>query len=1026
MVDANRQPQRNASQDSNVLVTDLSGGLNVTSGSLQIPQGDSPSLKNVWVNDAGNWQTRNGTQHLAELTDSSTVGFCGMSYKTKAGYDLAVIKDKTSLKIYELKATEQDIVDSFTLLMTKANVWPNIAANIRFDYVVTNEPNSRIVFTTGISTPVQLQFVETSQTLTSGAQINDFTIDNTSLEFATTATILVWVNGVVTPITSTVYSGGTLTVTFTTPLAAGTYFVDFAFITWQWWAEAALFEGRYLYQPQTRFSADINDLSIAIPTDLLRTFDALGKGEFNLIPYDGSAHNDYYTFKSDYIPTLVSEFSFSQGITYDPADSKAIVPGISHITFGVLPSGPAEEVHFIKAEPLLFNGGTGIDGDNLLVLVDEVVATQNTNGAAASGTWGDTFYLRNKTSPIANFYGQTSVETTTNTKAGYITFDATTTIGLPFSALVKLINKNDNGFAGSAATTDYTSDTVYREGGLYPAYGLYEWADYALGSFPRTIELFQGRLVFGGFPNKPLQVVFSNTFDSSVPGVFFNNFSVATENLESTDAVSVFLSSVENDAAITSIISFSNSLFAFTRNKTIRLFGGNSGVTPTNITSSVVASVGALNFACAVLVDNSVIYLSSNGLYQLAPSIQVGDFTVRPASAKVTSLLKNVNNANVAWIAHNRNENDLYVAVTDDDSSLVANRFYHLSLFREAWSEFSMFYGKWNTSFGFTVNANQTFLLFSTPRESNSIGTAFDVIAFPYFYPMDVVKTSTAELSSVDFDIVTVDTFTYAQGVDILPITFNLSPVSVFKDVVLTAEGEALVFDTDYFKRDNNDISEFIALGKTLDVGDSLLAYPIDESGKYPVAFFKDNVQQDDFTVAVTASTAIATVNFANPSGTVKRYGYTYPANASSPLLVRQTITRPKNLKHLYVLLFNKEYLDVYKEADVNASASQDEEEIVGTWKREIGLNIALRLDRGSNKSASNQIKTDLHYDIGRYDVDAPALQSSEHAKIVFALRGIANHVQVVFYSFAPKVWEITGYELVARFGQRTSLNSWD
>ena len=1023
MTDANRTPQ--ASPDSNVIVANLSGGLNVTSGSLQIPSGDSPLLKNVLVNEAGNWRTREGTQHLAEVTSSSTVGFCGLSYKTKAGYDLAIIKDKTDLAIYELKSTQQSVVDSFNLLMTKSNVWPDIAANIRFDHVVTNETNSRVVFTTGISTPVQLQFFETSKTLSSGSSIANFTVDSTSLEFASIANVVVWVNGVTTDLSTVSYSAGTLTVTFDTALAAGTYFVDFAFITWQWWAEAALYEGRYFYQPQTRFSADINDLSITIPTDLLRTFDTLGKGAFNLIPYQGSDHDDYYTFAANYTPDLVSEFSFSQGVTYDPADSKAIVPGISHITFGVLPSA-AEEVHFIKAEPLLFNGGTGIAGDNLIVLVDEVAASQNTNGATSSGTWGDTFYLRNKPGTISNFYGQTSVETTSNTKAEFITFDATSTIGLPFSALVKLINKNDNGFAGTAATTNYDGDNTFRDGGLYPAYGLYEWADYSAGSFPRTVELYQGRLVFGGFPNKPLQVVFSNTFDSSVPGVFFNNFSVATENLQSIDAVSVFLSSVQNDAAITAIVSFGNSLFAFTRNKTIRLYGGDAGITPSSITSSVVASVGALNFASVVLIDSSVIFLSSSGLYQLAPSIQVGDFTVRPASAKVTSLLKNLNNVNVAWIAHNRRENELIVAVTDDDTALVANRIYHLSLFREAWAEFTMFYGKFNTSYGFTVNANQTFVLMSTTRETGTVGADFDLITYPYFYPTDVTKESTAELSSVSFDLVFSSESTYNNNVPVKPLSFNPAPIQIFKDVEVKVGSETLVFNSDYYKRDDNDVSAFLNIDKLLNVGDTVLAYPIDESGKYPVAFFKDNVQQSDYTVAVTNSAVTATINFDNPSGTVKRYGYTYPAIASSPLLVRQTISRPKNLKHLYVLLYNKQFLDTYLDSDVNTSANQGYDELVNNWKREIGLNVAIRLDKGSVKSSSNQINTDLHYDVGRYDVDAPALQSSEHAKVVFALRGIANHVRILFYSFSPRVWEITGYELVARFAQRTSKNSWD
>ena len=1026
MTDANRRPQA-ATADNNILVSEVAGGLNVTSSGLNTPLGDSTVMQNARVNEAGNVQTREGTQWLAELIDSSTIGFCGLSYTTKSGYNLVVVKDTVDIRIYQLTATQQDVVDDFELVMIKSDVWPAIAANIRFDYVVTNEPNSRIIFTTGIATPIQLQFFETSLTVTSGSQITTFSITGSQLEHAAVNNILVWVNGTRTAVNNVSYNSGTgaITVTFTTPLAAGTYFIDFAFVTWQWWAEAALHRGDTLYQSQTRFATDAAELSVSIPVDLTRTFDDIDVGAYNILLYQSTDKTDDYDYKSDRIPTLVSQFNFSQGINYVAAESAEIVPGLSHVTFGALPSNP-EEVHFVKAEQLKFNGETGISAEDLVVFVDDSNTTIHTNPATPGGNdFGSACYLRNKEGiTTTQFYSTLSVVTSTSTKARYISFDATEFIGLPANASVKMVNTNDNGFAGTGAAKRFNFRNNFRDGNAHPAYGMFEWADYLVGSFPRTCELFQGRLTFGGFPNKPLQVIFSNTFDSAVPGEFFNNYTVAGEDLESTDAIAVFLSSVQNDAAITGIITFAGSLFAFTRNKSIRLFSTTGTISPTSITSSVVASVGALNFACIELVDNSVIFLSSNGLYQLAPSLQVGDFTIRPASVKITSLLKNVNNANVAWISFNPSDNEILVAVTDNDSSLVANRLFYLSLFREAWAEYTLFYGRFNTSYGITVTANQVFTILSVPRATDAIGTTYDLISYPYFYPTDITKTATTELASVDFDLVVVEQVTYQKNLSVVPLNYKLIPLSSFQDLKVSSDvAGTLTFNKDYVKSAAGDV---ISLSTLRQVGAVLTHHPINEDGQYPVVIHKDNVVQTNYTLNVSTSAVSATINFANAAGTVKRYGYTYPAIVLSPLLVRQTISRPKSLTHLYVMLFNQQFLEVFALADVNVAQNQEIIELLGTWKREVGMRVAVRLDRGSRAYQSTQTAVDLTYDVGRYDIDSPAQQSAEYAKVAFALNGIANHMQVAFYSSAAKVWEVVAYELVTKYAKRTSFNSFD
>lgn len=1034
-IEQNKAP---VSNDSNAVQASLTGGLNTVVNEINLPTGDSPYIKNLLITDSGTLKTRPGTQQLVSR-ETDAAGHYGISYRTRTGHDLYISKNQHDIEIFEIVTSQKDKVDSFTRLRNIEDVWPSNAGSKKLDYTITNEKNNRVVMVTEKAVPVQLTFVDKRINITSGSTIANFTLEGIEFTYATVATCTCWVNGTITVLSNVSYSSITnlCTFTFNSALPAGTYTVDLLFITWQWWGEAELLTGDQLYASTTRFNDDSTDQSVAVPTSLLFDLELFDDGMIPIIPYETSTQEDYYSFDATYDPATATEFNFSSGVVYDSAAGDKVVPGTSFVTFGALqsPTDPTE-VHFIRAHKLKFNGGNGITANNLYVETDEQQSTVNlTTGSPNANPWGASFYLRNVPATESNFYSSTSVVTLATTVANYITFDATESIGLNSFQEVLLFNTDvASTYRGSGANASYSDPRKPRDARGYPIYGLAEWANYSTGSFPTAISMHDSRMVLSGFTDSPTLIVFSAIADTTVDDIFYNDFTVASRSGATVDAISFYVSVPENDAVITALTSYSGSLFAFTKDRCIRIYGGDSVLTPSSVRTNNIAAEGCVNPRCLLNVESVVYFLSKNGLYRLQPVIQVGDFTVVDVSLKVKNQLKSVKNDSVAFISYNKDFDALFVGVSTSDEILpnVSSRLYVYNIIRDAWSEFTAYYGELFISHFTTVNGIQSYSIFSVPHTNNINETDYTICSFPYFYPIDFaieggVDFGSGTSYSLPFNASSTNTLTTTQR--IYPSSHTMNRVLNVEDVSCTINSVTKSFTEDFFKvnEDRLYIQSSFLEGQTLDV------FPINDDGHFPVAVYRDNVKLtnvDDYTIDLTDSKTVSI----SPTGVdeaVFRFGYTYPKAWLSPTFFRNNLAEPSRLYHIYALLDNSEYQDRYEPSDVNNAVPQDAEEIVDLWKIQIGLSIFRVLETDNYNEAVSTFfnvltdSNDLYYDIGNYDLDPTSIQTARIVKVTLPLSGVSSVFRFMFYNNSDKVFEIVAYQLIAETATRSSVTKW-
>ena len=173
------------------------------------------------------------------------------------------------------------------------------------------------------------------------------------------------------------------------------------------------------------------------------------------------------------------------------------------------------------------------------------------------------------------------------------------------------------------------------DGSYIPIYGLGAYADYNRGSFPSNVALYQGRMVFGGFINRPLDIIFSNVLDSVTPGVNYSSFQIDAFTGLDTDPFAVVMSSAPDDRVV-GMTAWQESLFVFSRRSVFRVSGGvNIAVTPSNKITIVVSNLGLVNAYSFDKSEKTIYYLSDNGVYDLNPELQSGEYLAQEQSVKI-------------------------------------------------------------------------------------------------------------------------------------------------------------------------------------------------------------------------------------------------------------------------------------------------------------------------------------------------------------------------------------------------------
>lgn len=1025
------------------------GGLNTLASPLNLPYEDSPQLENMDILISGVLQKRQGTRVLYKeegLTSSQVGGTALIPFSTGLGYNFLIQKKQRDIRVFTI---ENDVA---TVRMTKSNVWDADGGVIRATYVPIADVEPKVLFCTGINRPVELKFVEKSVTVTEAGSFTTVVFPNdTRFVNATTANVLVFQDRVIkTNVTNVSYSGGNTTITFGSSVPAGTYTFDIELVVWQWYAEALLYKGDRFFKSVTQLTSQISggtglqndpDQIIAVPDTLRDDIEANSNQNYPYSLFKSTAFLDAFGYRLDREPSTADEYHPSDGTPYKQAAGKKVNPSPAFITFGreFVPAsatdGQSRPVYIARRRRILFNGSTTIQGQYLRVFVNGVQKSQNTNVAVGSPTYGDYWLLGSDWGT-----GGTIISNATD-EAYYLSFEGATVIGVPADALIELVNVELKNI-GSAAVS--TRDD-YLDGTYKPIYGLGLFANYASGSYPRNVSLYQGRLVFSGFPELPLTVVFSNVFDSVTPGVNYNSFQIDTFATSATDALDIVLSSQPDDV-VKGLVEWQNNVFVLTRKAVFRIFGGQTVLTQTNKFSVFVSNIGLVNPYCVVRTDRSILYLSDIGVFDLMIQENTTEYEAAEKSIKIRSkfgITKDPAYETLAWLAYDNANRFVFVGLPCQGTTYTSDVLLVYNTFRESWTEYSTpigFNGYTATSYidralgiGFLMGCSRY-------RDGSSIPIDFVLLKFGYEKYVDFAEHFTGNGSSTNYNAMPRNyvQHTTTNGVHEYPVSrnrtgqwrgFSLLPITSIQDCYITLDGIELAFGTDWVKLVNGNIylMDNPGAGKTLIIylrrpvteaeeGQSFYEVSSAQNYQHELVFVDNVLQIPNSGYTTNESSGTYRVNINAPSNSVLVLGQAYKCLYSSPVFTQRVLMRLKRLKHLYALFDNVLSQEAYTVSDVNTSSGQSTDQIVGVPKVRQNVNVAIRIDSDDDAQTVYDLYgyATLVWDDSLFDIAPPPSAYRRDTLFKESLSGLGYSYQMLLWSFDESAFTFSGYQIVA------------
>lgn len=1029
MVDANRQAS-SAPVDSNALQS-FSGGLNTAGGVVSLPRGDSPYMWNTIVNDRGHCETRGGTRSLVAST-ASVLGDCSYIFRTPSGRVMLARKIATFLYVFFLSVDVDN--QRYATQIWVDEVFPDSATDDKVDFVYTSESIPRLIMTSGVSAPHQLSIAEFQTEVDEGSTWTTFTIDSELLEYANVTQCTVFVGDTRVVVSGVSYSGGTLNVTLPTQ-AAFTGTVTLLWLTYQWWCQATLLEGKDIYDTSLRFNTESTDTAVEIPINLLRNAVQFDNGNYNIRVLSSTDRSDTYTNVAGGGVSAADEFSFSSGAIYE--SGKNVPNGLGFVTFGGNEaSGNPSEVHYVKQiRPRFNNSDTTAGTSNLVVRVNGTDITYRSSSNITSNEFtntdskGESFTLRERSSIYDEDGGVIAAGGTWE----FVDFGCAEEVGVDWNSVVEVVWVDKTGVTSSGSVSGVCPVGKLRNGYAVPAYGIQEHADYSSDSLsmPRNIALFQGRLVFAGFPGRPNRVVFSEVFGTSISSYQFQNFQTLEEQASSTSPVFSELASDEPYGFITTLASSAGSLLVFTEQRVLRVYGGSDNpVSATSVISTVVANVGCVNRFSAVAVDNAVYFLSQSGVYRVAPSLEIGDFAVRLVSLNVNNQLKHPNNSLAAHLNYDSLNERLYVAVADSFDAKIATRMFVYYVPVDAWTEYTTFYGKWystSTSCYDGIVLSQTAFEFDNEGAIRSHTLVLDQNINVDFMRYGV-NSSVGDLTQVS-ETITVSTGAELSGY--FQITsFRMCEFLGVEDIGVYRGTERLTFGTDFRKLSENEI----VITTPIFLTDELTFFPVDENGDYPFVYSK--VLEDlEYSVDVLNPTVDGYVNWSTDE-TVDDTTWTYtayeiPYYVASPVFIRNDLNGQKWARDTFVLLSNRNFQEKWSfvNASVYESTFNDEEvdlaSVVGKWRYPVAIRIGKifnAVDYVTTAHSDDRLKSSYDWDVATFDIGASWKQSNRLLRLGYNIKGVDDTMQVFFSCYSKnKRFEIVAYQLIAQELKRTS-----
>jgi len=365
------------------------GGLNTVSGSLSLPEKDSPSLLNVDFDISGAVKKRKGT--LTIYKDSATLNPVFASrFVTILGFAFIISKYDSTLRVLDL------VDDVSTVVWAKTNVFRDVTLT---PFSVPLDDNINLLLCEKHA-PIQVRFQEFRQSVvTAGTSI----AINVGVEWVNTfVDAVVYVNGQRRTATRS-YSAGVLTLTAMTLLVGDSVYV--CTFSWQWWAEALIWFGDSFYQRVSRFGASDEDIHVKIPNSIV-TDEIPDATRYGVFAYQTDAFNRVYAYQSNNQPQISLDYSFSDGANYTPSAETFTSPSKFFITFGGIAS--ENERTFSDKD---------ITANQITILKHkyesfDIISFRNTDGDVPNGTVeGSSYFVSKINDDVIELYSDVALTT---------------------------------------------------------------------------------------------------------------------------------------------------------------------------------------------------------------------------------------------------------------------------------------------------------------------------------------------------------------------------------------------------------------------------------------------------------------------------------------------------------------------------------------------------------------------------------------------------------------------------------------
>lgn len=669
-------------------------GLSLSSNGGELPPGGSPVFHNCDIASDGDVIRRPGT-NLVSVVDQSVPGSAWSHVvKTKKGTEYLVTVTQLRITIQLISAVNGTAFSRIVLV--KTGVFSSVLTDVNF--VSLPIPYDRLLILTPNHPPVQLSFLERTMKFTctnagtqqltapslstDSAMWRDTTVNGTFLaDFATNEFFIL---GTKSP-------GFLMTVPGLTMALNQVREMTLVQISWQWWAESIVWNGKDFMQNTVRYSVTAIDQNVKIPADLITDLDPqyLNSPYRGILLSLGSNFIDFPPLRTPSpTPAAPAEWSHGSGQRYNFAANNPLIHSPFFATFqGIEAVGTQTAVTFWRTRELRFNANTGVLPSNLSVFVGGVLKT-----------WRTTFLT---THPVGDYWLYSDTFTTqrniANTPADGLTkatFIVPYANGQPISlqAEVTMTNTETRWLGSSARKVLYTDLPLtggILDGCYVQAFGLGAFADYFRGRFPSFGCLFRDRLVLKTGDESIDQLALSATSDVLSPGNFYSFFQI-TDALKGTvdDPFSINITAKSREK-ITALLGWQQSLFVFTSVSTYSVTGGEL-FGPDSYTTGLVASYGAFNARCVVATNLTVLFLNRFGLFDLLNKNNTTDYGSFERSEPVRPLFLNKviepEQDSLPWLCLNDTNNKVYLGLPLAGATAVCKIILSLNLSWNSWS----------------------------------------------------------------------------------------------------------------------------------------------------------------------------------------------------------------------------------------------------------------------------------------------------------------------------------------------------